>query len=73
MRNLLLAALLGAAMSSANALTFIGPNGMLYGTICRAGALFTAYPVGMAQPVGTLCPIRDAYGFLLTYGRVTAE
>lgn len=65
-------ALAAAAMSSANAVTFYH-YGTLYGTVCRAGLYFTVYPVQAAQPVGSFCPVRDPYGYVIATGRVTAE
>ncbi len=71
MKTIFVAAIALAA-SSAMAMTF-WVNGVLYGTICRNGAYFTAYPQYMAQPVGTNCPMRDAYGNIMGYGIVSNE
>lgn len=65
-------AVLALAASSAMAMTF-WVNGVLYGTVCRNGVYFTAYPQHMAQPVGTNCPIRDNFGNIMGYGIVTSE
>ena len=48
-------------------------NGVLYGTVCRNGYYFTAYPSHMAQVVGSDCPIRDIYGNIIGFGVVTNE
>lgn len=47
--------------------------GVLMGTVCRSGYVFTNYPSYMAQPVGSTCPVRDAYGNFYAYGVVTSE
>lgn len=60
-------------MSEAYAMTYMAPNGVEMGTICRNGALYTSYPPAMAQPVGTTCPIRDNFGNIIAQGVVTNE
>ena len=71
MKKLFVASLIFAS-SVASAATF-WHNGVLMGTICRNGIYFASYPIHMAQPVGTACPIRDAYGTVIGTGVVTAE
>lgn len=68
----LIAAVLLAASTAASAYTFV-QNGIVYGTICRYGAVYTSYPVSMAQPVGTVCPLRDNYGNVIGQGVVVME
>ena len=63
---------IGVLATAANAFTFT-VNGVWYGTICRSGIYYTSYPAQMAQPVGTICPIRDAYGNVIGTGQVTVE
>lgn len=66
------AALVLMLAPSAFAYTFM-LHGVWYGTVCRNGIYFTAYPRHMAQPVGTACPIRDNFGTIIGYGSVSAE
>lgn len=56
----------------ANATTWY-QGGVLYGNVCRNGVYYTVYPISMGQPVGTACPVRDAYGNIIGTGIVTAE
>jgi hypothetical protein len=72
MKKAILAIALAAAALSASAMTFFY-NGVLMGTVCRNGPYYTAYPVHMAQPVGTACPVRDINGFIIGTGVVTNE
>jgi hypothetical protein len=48
-------------------------NGVLYGNVCRSGIYYTVYPYSAAQPVGTSCPIRNGYGYIVGYGFVSNE
>lgn len=61
-----------AAIASAHAATFFY-NGVLMGTVCRDGLYYTVYPIQMAQPVGTSCPVRNTNGFIVGTGVVTTE
>lgn len=73
MKKILAAALIAAAAIPAHAVTF-WYNGVLMGTVCRMGGFYTSYPVAMAQPVGTACPVRNVYnGAIIGYGVVTDE
>lgn len=73
MKKLLAGLLLFAlAISPAAAVTFF-VNGVLMGTVCRNGLYYTAYQVHAAQPVGSVCPVRDPYGVIIMTGVVTAE
>lgn len=72
MKKLLASALLMLTVASAHAVTFM-QYGVLMGTVCRSGPYYTVYPVHMAQPVGSSCPVRDPYGYTIGYGYVTAE
>lgn len=68
----IIASLLVVAATSASAMTF-WQGGVLMGTVCRSGLFWTAYPVSMAQPVGSSCPVRDSYGYIIGQGVVTNE
>ena len=72
MKKILLSIALLASVASANAATFFY-NGVLMGTVCRYGYYYTIYPASMAQPVGTYCPVRNAYGQIVGTGTVTSE
>jgi hypothetical protein len=72
MKKIIALSVLALAASSAFAFTFY-VNGILFGTVCRDGAYYTVYPSNMAQPVGTTCPIRDAYGNIIGQGMVSYE
>lgn len=48
-------------------------NGVLMGTVCRAGLYYTVYPQHAAQPVGSLCPVRNPAGYIIATGNVTDE
>lgn len=72
MKKLILTTLAALATTTAMATTFL-VNGVWYGTVCRSGAYYTVYPMHMAQPVGTTCPVRDTLGYVLAYGIVTNE
>ena len=55
-RSLLIAALLAAAAAApavATAATWMLPNGVFVGNVCRSGAYFWVYPPSSAQPVGS--------------------
>lgn len=73
MKKLILAAVLAVSSLSANAVTWVGNDGQIWGNVCRNGAYFTVYPVSMGQPVGTSCPIRNGYGQIVGYGFVSNE
>jgi hypothetical protein len=72
MKKTIVAISLAVAAISASAATFFY-NGVLMGTVCRSGAYYTVYPVSMAQPVGSPCPVRDPYGYIIGSGVVTTE
>lgn len=72
MKKLLAIAALALIPAISHAYTFYY-NGVLMGTVCRMGAFYTAYPVSMAQPVGTMCPVRDPNGWVIGTGTVTME
>lgn len=72
MKKVILASLAALVTTGAMAATFL-VNGVWYGTVCRNGYYYTVYPSHMAQPVGTSCPVRDAYGYVIGYGVVTHE
>ena len=72
MKRILLALTLIIMATTGHALTFWS-NGVLYGTVCRIGIYFYSYPVSMAQPVGTMCPVRDSWGNIIATGTVTNE
>lgn len=72
MKKVLVGLVIAAAAASAQAMTF-WQGGLLMGTVCRYGLYFTAYPVHMAQPVGTSCPVRDNFGNIVGFGVVTSE
>lgn len=72
MKKVLVGAALAAVFMTAHAVTF-WYNGVLMGTVCRNGPYYTAYPVAMAQPVGSACPVRDPYGTIIMTGVVTNE
>jgi hypothetical protein len=73
MKKTLVFAALMLCSAFAGAVTWYAPNGVLYGNICRNGAYYTAYPLSMGQPVGTVCPIRDAYNNIIGTGVVSNE
>lgn len=72
MKKIIAIALLALASVSANAAVFL-QNGIWYGTVCRAGYYYTIYPVYQAQPVGSSCPVRNAYGQIVAWGSVSNE
>lgn len=72
MKKTIIAIALAAAAITASAATFFY-NGVLMGTVCRSGPYYTVYPINMAQPVGSTCPVRDAYGYTIAIGVVTNE
>ncbi len=72
MKKTIVALVFLLSMVSANAFTFMY-YGTLMGTVCRDGNFYTTYPRSMAQPVGTVCPVRDGYGNVMGYGVVTTE
>ena len=72
MKRAILALSLTAATLSASAATW-WVNGVLYGNICRNGIYYTVYPLHMGQPVGSMCPLRDNYGNIVMWGRVSNE
>jgi uncharacterized membrane protein len=72
MKKLILVTLAALATTTAMAATFL-VNGVWYGTVCRSGVYYTVYPSHMAQAVGTVCPVRDAFGYVIAYGIVTNE
>lgn len=72
MKKLLVAALAALSFTSASATTW-WVNGVLFGNVCRAGAYYTVYPLHNGQPVGTSCPVRDPYGYVIAQGVVTTE
>lgn len=59
------------ASPAKSATWFVG--GVLYGNVCRSGAFFYVYPPQMAQPVGSVCPLRDGFGNIYAWGTVSAE
>lgn len=72
MKKILAAIALATTLISAHAVPF-WYNGVLMGTVCRAGLYYTVYPAVYAQPVGTSCPVRDNFGNIIGYGVVTNE
>lgn len=47
-------------------------NGVLFGNVCRNGIYYTYYP-GDGMPVGARCAIRDNFGNVIGWGRVSNE
>ena len=58
-------------LGAAQAQTFY-VGGVLMGTVCRAGGLWTQY-FDAYQPVGSRCPIKNDYGQVVAIGVVTDE
>lgn len=72
MKKVVIGFLAAAALSSASAATW-WVNGVLFGNVCRSGLYYTVYPIHMGQPVGTICPVRDAFGNIIMQGIVSNE
>jgi len=72
MKKVILALALAASTLTASAATF-WVNGVLFGNVCRSGPYYTVYLYQDAQPVGTTCAVRNQWGYVIGYGRVSNE